>query len=134
MRERAQRDGIDLLFVDTGDLHDGNGLSDAFPELDPSHPNYRYAVNGHVSNQVFALADYDVLTIGNHELYNYSVALDVYENFAPQCKCQLTREWALSHFKCEHHAEWRVEADWIAVRSLCDTTQRPSCSIIRRSV
>ena len=81
MRKRAQQDGVDLLFVDTGDLHDGNGLSDAFPELHPSDPNYRYAVNGHVSNQIFALADYDVLTIGNHELYNYSVALDVYENF-----------------------------------------------------
>lgn len=84
MRKRAQQDGVDLLFVDTGDLHDGNGLSDAFPELHPSDPNYRYAVNGHVSNQIFALADYDVLTIGNHELYNYSVALDVYENFVPK--------------------------------------------------
>ncbi|WFD35092.1 hypothetical protein MCUN1_001941 [Malassezia cuniculi] len=84
MRKRADNDGVDLLFVDTGDLHDGNGLSDAFPSLPPEHPNYRFAVNGHVSNQVFALADYDVLTIGNHELYNYSVALDVYENFAPR--------------------------------------------------
>ena len=84
MRKRAAERGADLLLVDTGDLHDGNGLSDAFPELDVSHPNHRHAVNGHVSNQVFALADYDLLTIGNHELYNFSVAQDVYENFAPR--------------------------------------------------
>ena len=32
---------------------------------------------------MFALADYDLLTIGNHELYNMSVAQDVYEHFVP---------------------------------------------------
>ena len=53
-------------------MHDGNGLSDAGP-----------GVQGHVSDQVFALADYDLLTIGNHELYNMSVAQDVYEHFVP---------------------------------------------------
>ncbi|WFD31977.1 hypothetical protein MSPP1_003019 [Malassezia sp. CBS 17886] len=84
MRQRAEERGVDLLFVDTGDLHDGNGLSDAFPALAPGDPHYAYAVNGHVSNQVFALADYDVLTIGNHELYNFSVARDVYEHFVPK--------------------------------------------------
>lgn len=87
MRRRADERGVDLLLVDTGDLHDGNGLSDAFPPEPPTSPWYRYAVNGHVSNQVFALADYDVLTIGNHELYNYSVALDVYTDFVPRCTC-----------------------------------------------
>lgn len=90
MRSRAEARGVDLLLVDTGDLRaffmcaaadadDGNGLCDAFP------PTHRHAVNGHVSNEVFALADYDLLTIGNHELYNYSVALDVYHYFVPHC-------------------------------------------------
>ena len=72
MRRLADERGVDLLLVDTGDLHDGNGLSDAGP-----------GVQGHVSDQVFALADYDLLTIGNHELYNMSVAQDVYEHFVP---------------------------------------------------
>lgn len=44
----------------------------------------RTFVNGHISDQVFALADYDLLTIGNHELYDFNVARDVYEHFAPQ--------------------------------------------------
>ena len=90
LRRRAAERGVDLLLVDTGDLHDGNGLSDAFPQVPPTSPNYAYAVNGHVSDQVFALADYDVLTIGNHELYNFSVAKDVYEDFVPRCTCAKT--------------------------------------------
>ncbi|WFD45286.1 hypothetical protein MPSI1_003968 [Malassezia psittaci] len=84
LRRLASERGVDLLFVDTGDLHDGNGLSDAFPTVPSSSPNFAYAVNGHVSDQVFALADYDILTIGNHELYNFSVAKDVYEDFVPR--------------------------------------------------
>ena len=77
MRSRAEARGVDLLLVDTGDLRaffmcaaadadDGNGLCDAFP------PTHRHAVNGHVSNEVFALADYDLLTIGNHEPVSYT--------------------------------------------------------------
>lgn len=67
-----------VQFVD-----DGNGLSDAYPELSPDDPKHKWAVNGHISNEVFAMADYDLLTIGNHELYNFSVARDVYEYFVP---------------------------------------------------
>lgn len=41
----------------SGDLHDGNGLSDAtIPD-------------GALSNPIFENINYDVLTIGNHELY-----------------------------------------------------------------
>ena len=36
---------------------------------------------------MFALAEYDLLTIGNHELYDFRIARDVYENFAPKCTC-----------------------------------------------
>ncbi|PKI84737.1 hypothetical protein MVES1_001224 [Malassezia vespertilionis] len=86
MRKRAAERGVDLLLVDTGDLHDGNGLSDGFPELSPDDPQYKLAVDGHASNQIFAFADYDLLTIGNHELYNFSVAADVYEYFVPLWK------------------------------------------------
>ena len=43
---------IITLFTPPGDLHDGNGLSDA------SHPN------GALSNIVFENVDYDLLTIG----------------------------------------------------------------------
>ncbi|CEP65036.1 Smn1p LALA0_S18e00276g [Lachancea lanzarotensis] len=47
----------DLILIDTGDKHDGNGLSDAT------------AVNGEVSTKIFNEQDYDLLTLGNHELY-----------------------------------------------------------------
>lgn len=53
---------VDLLLVDSGDLSDGNGLSDGFPH-DAAHP-----VQGHISNQIFHYADYDIGTIGNHEV------------------------------------------------------------------
>ncbi|SCU91864.1 LAFA_0F06326g1_1 [Lachancea sp. 'fantastica'] len=47
----------DLILIDTGDKHDGNGLSDAT------------AVNGELSTKIFNEQDYDLLTLGNHELY-----------------------------------------------------------------
>lgn len=52
MRAKARQLGVDLLLVDTGDLHDGAGLSDAT------------AVDGSLSNIVFEKLDYDLLTIG----------------------------------------------------------------------
>ncbi|SCU91710.1 LAME_0E13542g1_1 [Lachancea meyersii CBS 8951] len=47
----------DLILIDTGDKHDGNGLSDAT------------ATNGQLSTEIFNEQDYDLLTLGNHELY-----------------------------------------------------------------
>lgn len=70
MRARAKELGVDLLIVDTGDLHDGAGLSDATE------------VDGEVSNVIFQRLDYDVLTIGNHELYYADVAYQGYNNFS----------------------------------------------------
>lgn len=84
MRTKAHSEGRDLLLIDTGDLHDGNGIADGFPPYNKDEPGGKEAVDGHVSNQVFAMVDYDLLTIGNHELYDYSVAQDVYQNFVPQ--------------------------------------------------
>ncbi|KAG9005195.1 hypothetical protein FRB90_010506 [Tulasnella sp. 427] len=77
MKDRAAAKGVDLLVVDSGDMHDGNGLSDGFP------PG---GVNGHETNKIFARLPYDALAIGNHELYKYPVALDVHKNFAPKWK------------------------------------------------
>lgn len=70
MRAKAKALGVDLLFVDTGDLHDGAGLSDAT------------AVDGELSNVVFEKLDYDLLTIGNHELYVTEIAYQDYANFS----------------------------------------------------
>ncbi|KAF3064909.1 hypothetical protein GL218_02310 [Daldinia childiae] len=61
-KQQAGDMGVDLLLVDTGDLHDGAGLSDATTP------------DGEVSMKIFDKARYDLLTIGNHELYLADVA------------------------------------------------------------
>ncbi|TVY85403.1 Secreted protein [Lachnellula suecica] len=70
MQHTAGNLGVDLLLIDTGDLHDGNGLSDAA------------LPNGLLSNPVFDEIEYDVLTIGNHELYLTDIAYETYANFS----------------------------------------------------
>ena len=70
MRAKAKRLQVDLLLVDTGDLHDGAGLSDA-TEL-----------NGEENNQLFEKIDYDVLTPGNHELYLSEVTYEHFNKFS----------------------------------------------------
>ncbi|KAL8715607.1 MAG: hypothetical protein Q9220_000944 [cf. Caloplaca sp. 1 TL-2023] len=87
MKHKAGNLGVDLLLVDTGDLHDGNGLSDA------STPN------GAISNPIFENVDYDLLTIGmclsdcfveagliklagNHELYVTDIAYETFNQFS----------------------------------------------------
>ncbi|KAG7664822.1 uncharacterized protein J8A68_001639 [[Candida] subhashii] len=57
MRRKAHQQGQDFLLVDSGDRHDGNGLSDI------TKPN------GIISTPIFIKQDYDIVTIGNHELY-----------------------------------------------------------------
>ncbi|KAI1165268.1 Metallo-dependent phosphatase-like protein [Nemania serpens] len=61
-KHQAGNMGVDLLIVDTGDLHDGAGLSDATTP------------DGAISIKIFDDVDYDLLTIGNHELYLADVA------------------------------------------------------------
>ncbi|KLJ05985.1 hypothetical protein EMPG_10598 [Blastomyces silverae] len=70
MRKKANELKVDLLVVDTGDLHDGNGLSDI------TIPNGAY------SKDIFSQIDYDLLTVGNHELYVTEVAYDTFANFS----------------------------------------------------
>jgi hypothetical protein len=52
------------------DLHDGAGLSDATTP------------NGNVSNAIFENVDYDLLAIGNHELYVTEIAYETFSNFS----------------------------------------------------
>ncbi|KAG6003127.1 hypothetical protein E4U21_002325 [Claviceps maximensis] len=70
MKQRARHMGVDLLLVDTGDLHDGTGLSDA------TKPD------GAKSMPIFDEIHYDLLTIGNHELYVSEVAYYMFNNYA----------------------------------------------------
>ena len=58
------------MIVDTGDLHDGAGLSDAT------------SPNGVKSNPIFENVNYDLLTIGNHELYVSDIAYLTANQFA----------------------------------------------------
>jgi len=75
MKQIASEKDVDLLLVDSGDLHDGTGLSDGFPAG---------GVDAHDSNKFFSQLPYDLLSIGNHELYIYNNTLDMYKNFVPK--------------------------------------------------
>ncbi|KAI0301752.1 Metallo-dependent phosphatase-like protein [Multifurca ochricompacta] len=75
MKKIAEEKDVDLLLVDSGDLHDGTGLVDGFP------PG---GIDAHDANKFFDQLPYDVLAIGNHELYIYANALDMHLNFAPK--------------------------------------------------
>ncbi|KFY23467.1 hypothetical protein V493_05845 [Pseudogymnoascus sp. VKM F-4281 (FW-2241)] len=57
MRADADRRGVDLLVVDTGDRVDGNGLYDGS------------APKGLYTNDILQRQDIDILCSGNHELY-----------------------------------------------------------------
>ncbi|OBT63807.1 hypothetical protein VE03_06913 [Pseudogymnoascus sp. 23342-1-I1] len=57
MRAEADRRGVDLLVVDTGDRVDGNGLYDGS------------APKGLYTNDIIQRQDIDILCSGNHELY-----------------------------------------------------------------
>ncbi|KAK4176093.1 Metallo-dependent phosphatase-like protein [Triangularia setosa] len=53
MKKTAENLGVDLLLMDSGDLHDGTGLSDCTTP------------NGEISNEIFIKqTGYDLLTIG----------------------------------------------------------------------
>ncbi|KAH9981544.1 Metallo-dependent phosphatase-like protein [Russula compacta] len=75
MKKIAEEKDVDFLLADTGDLHDGTGLTDGYPSG---------GVNAHDSNKFFEHLPYDVLAIGNHELYNYTYTRDMYLNFVPK--------------------------------------------------
>ncbi|ELR06839.1 hypothetical protein VC83_09396 [Pseudogymnoascus destructans] len=70
MKAKATQLNVDLLLIDTGDLHDGNGMADAT------------SPNGAASNPIFENIPYDVLTIGNHELYVSDIAYETFADFS----------------------------------------------------
>ncbi|KAG7813270.1 hypothetical protein KL921_000816 [Ogataea angusta] len=71
-REICHARNSDLLLIDTGDRHDGNGLSDL------TTPNGLY------SSDVFMEQDYDIVTVGNHELYLAAVSELEYNTVVPR--------------------------------------------------
>ncbi|WAQ82282.1 hypothetical protein PtA15_2A599 [Puccinia triticina] len=77
MKKKASQKGVDLLVVDSGDLHDGNGLCDAEPYVHPGTPR------GTTLTKIFTRVPYDILAIGNHELYDPAIAQSMHDNFAP---------------------------------------------------
>ncbi|KAI0461381.1 hypothetical protein LJB42_001049 [Komagataella kurtzmanii] len=62
LKDLLFQEGKDLILVDSGDRHDGNGLSDCT------------SPNGLRSNNIFSAIDFDLLTVGNHELYSEAVS------------------------------------------------------------
>ncbi|KAF0642692.1 hypothetical protein FPSE5266_04335 [Fusarium pseudograminearum] len=65
MRDQADKRGSDLLVIDTGDRIEGNGLYDA------STPK------GLFQYDIYAEADVDIMSTGNHELYKaYSADME----------------------------------------------------------
>jgi 2',3'-cyclic-nucleotide 2'-phosphodiesterase (5'-nucleotidase family) len=97
MKQKAYDDGKDLLLIDSGDLHDGNGLTDGYPAGE---------VDAHEANKLVAKVPYDVMAIGkyvriflefefgfmndvlqnSHELYNYTYTKDMHDHFKPLMK------------------------------------------------
>ncbi|KAG2046192.1 hypothetical protein BDR06DRAFT_1014935 [Suillus hirtellus] len=57
MKQIALHKDVDLLLIDTGDLHDGTGLSDGYPPGD---------VDAHESNKFVGRLPYDLMTIGKY--------------------------------------------------------------------
>ncbi|KAL2845929.1 Metallo-dependent phosphatase-like protein [Aspergillus pseudoustus] len=70
MKDKALRKKVDLLLIDSGDFHDGGGLSDST------------SPKGAVSDSIFETIDYDILTIGNHGVRTGAEALNVHHNLS----------------------------------------------------
>ena len=84
-RRLADEAGVDILVVDSGDRHDGNGLSDAT------------SPKGELTERLFTKLDYDVVSIGNHELYQWQSTVQEYEIIAPAFgSAMLSRTWICS--------------------------------------
>ena len=74
MRRLADKEGFDLLLVDTGDRVEGNGLYDA------SDPKGKYTFD------IFKQQHIDIITSGNHELYKENSSLNEFEKTVPNYK------------------------------------------------
>lgn len=67
MRAKADADGVDLLLVDAGDHHDGSGLVSYSPE------------SAGTADDIFGMLEYDIVTLGNHELYKFEAVKWIYD-------------------------------------------------------
>ncbi|KAG0650071.1 hypothetical protein D0Z07_2990 [Hyphodiscus hymeniophilus] len=74
MRKKADKEGRDLLLIDTGDRIEGNGLYDA------SDPKGKYTYD------IFKEQDIDVICTGNHELYQSDASTREYTQTVPNFK------------------------------------------------
>ena len=74
LRERADKEGVDLLLIDTGDRIEGNGLYDA---SDPK---------GIYTRDIFKEQDIDIICSGNHELYKANSSNNEYLHTVPDFK------------------------------------------------
>ena len=74
MHGLADREGVDLLLIDTGDRVEGNGLYDA------SDPKGKYTFD------IFKHQDVDVICSGNHELYKEKSSFNEYTRTVPNFK------------------------------------------------
>jgi hypothetical protein len=74
LREKADSMGVDLLLIDTGDRIEGNGIYDA------STPKGKYTYD------IFKEQEIDVITTGNHELYQTDAAAREYDLTVPNFK------------------------------------------------
>ncbi|CAD6582218.1 MAG: hypothetical protein TREMPRED_003238 [Tremellales sp. Tagirdzhanova-0007] len=68
LRAMADEQGEDLILVDAGDHHDGSGLVSSS------------SASASRAEEIFSMLEYDVLTIGNHELYYYGIAKEIYDH------------------------------------------------------
>ncbi|KAJ3213136.1 hypothetical protein HDU67_003353 [Dinochytrium kinnereticum] len=73
MKRKAEAMDVEMFVVDSGDIHDGSALADNVGDL----------VNGVYSTPMIQKTDYDVLALGNHELYVENVARDMHDRFGP---------------------------------------------------
>ncbi|PQE28475.1 calcineurin-like phosphoesterase protein [Rutstroemia sp. NJR-2017a BBW] len=74
MKKQADDKGVDILLIDTGDRIEGNGLYDA------STPK------GQFTYDIFKEQDIDILSTGNHELYQADAAAREYDLTVPNFK------------------------------------------------
>ncbi|KAJ5193171.1 hypothetical protein N7449_004343 [Penicillium cf. viridicatum] len=70
IQDKPVEKNVDLLLIDTSDLHNRNGLSDVTTP------------NGEVTNPIFENIDYDLLTPGNHKLIAADVAYNTFTKFS----------------------------------------------------
>jgi 2',3'-cyclic-nucleotide 2'-phosphodiesterase (5'-nucleotidase family) len=71
LQARADREGSDLLIIDTGDRIEGNGLYDA------SDPKGKYTAD------IFKQQRIDIICTGNHELYKKNSSDNEYKTTVP---------------------------------------------------